>query len=101
MEKVEALTTGDPIQALSTLNELSQTMVSDFVMARIPVTSQESAFKIFTTLNDRGLRLSPPDLLLSFLMEKASEGDRQTIRSIWTEMIQRMGTHDIDRFMRH
>ncbi len=39
-------------------------------MARIPVTSLESAFKIFTTLNDRGLRLSPPDLLLSYLMKR-------------------------------
>src|ERR1035438_7043764 len=71
-------------------------------MARIPVTSQESAFKIFTTLNDRGLRLSPPDLLLSYLMEKAGgDPERKVIRGLWTEMIQRMGTHDIGRFMRH
>ncbi len=91
----------DAVQAVEMLTSLRQTLVSDLVMARIEVTSQESAFKIFTTLNDRGLRLSPPDLLLSYLMEKAPEADRKVIRGLWTEMIQRMGTHDIDRFVRH
>jgi len=92
----------DAVAAVDTLRALKQTLVSDLVMARIPVTSQESAFKIFTTLNDRGLRLSPPDLLLSYLMEKAGgDPERKVIRGLWTEMIQRMGTHDIGRFMRH
>lgn len=91
----------DPLHALKNLRSLKQTLVSDLVMARLPVSSQEAAFKIFVTLNDRGLRLSTPDLLLSFLMEKAPEADRVDIRNLWTEMIQRMGSHDIDRFMRH
>jgi hypothetical protein len=92
----------DSVQSIAILKALKQTLVSDLVMARIPVTSQESAFKIFTTLNDRGLRLSPPDLLLSYLMEKApNDADRKIIRGLWTEMVQRMGTHDIERFMRH
>ena len=92
----------DAVASVAILRAMKQTLVSDLVMARIPVTSQESAFKIFTTLNDRGLRLSPPDLLLSYLMEKAgNESDRKIIRGLWTEMIQRMGTHDIGRFMRH
>jgi hypothetical protein len=69
-------------------------------MARIPVMSQEAAFRIFATLNDRGLRLSPPDLLLSHLMEKAPENERKDVRAIWTEMVQKMGTHDIDEFLR-
>jgi hypothetical protein len=74
--------------------------VSDFIMARIPVNSKEAAFKIFTTLNDRGLRLSPPDLLLSYLMEKAPDADRKEIRNVWTQMVQQMGTHDIHDFLR-
>ena len=59
-------------------------------MARIPVNSKEAAFKIFTTLNDRGLRLSPPDLLLSYLMETATEAERPRIRGVWTQMLQKM-----------
>lgn len=91
----------DSLQAIEKLRTLKQTLVSDLVMARLPVTSREAAFKIFVTLNDRGLRLSTPDLLLSYLMETAPDDARSDIRNLWTEMIQRMGTHDIDRFMRH
>jgi Protein of unknown function DUF262/Protein of unknown function (DUF1524) len=90
----------DAIQAIATLKEISQTVVSNLVMARIPVNSQEAAFKIFTTLNDRGLRLSPPDLLLSYLMEMALDTDRKDIRATWTQMIQKMGRHDIHDFLR-
>ena len=90
----------DAIQAIATLKEIRQTVVTDLVMARIPVNSQEAAFKIFTTLNDRGLRLSPPDLLLSYLMETAPDADRKEIRATWSQMIQKMGTHDIHDFLR-
>lgn len=90
----------DAIQAIATLKEIRQTVVTELVMARIPVNSQEAAFKIFTTLNDRGLRLSPPDLLLSYLMETAPDAERKEIRAIWSQMIQKMGTHDIHDFLR-
>lgn len=90
----------DSIKALKVLREIKQTLISDLITARIPVNSREAAFKIFATLNDRGLRLSPPDLLLSFLMETAPDSDRKAIRSIWTQMIQKMGTHDIHDFLR-
>jgi hypothetical protein len=90
----------DSIAAMKILRELKQTLISDLIMARIPVSSREAAFKIFATLNDRGLRLSPPDLLLSYLMETAPDRDRKEIRSVWTQMIQKMGTHDIHDFLR-
>jgi hypothetical protein len=90
----------DSIAAMKILKEIKQTLISDLIMARIPVNSKEAAFKIFATLNDRGLRLSPPDLLLSYLMEKAPDNDRKEIRGLWTQMIQKMGTHDIHDFLR-
>jgi hypothetical protein len=33
-------------------------------------------------------------------MENSAEADRKDIRAIWTEMIQKMGTHDIHDFLR-
>jgi Protein of unknown function DUF262/Protein of unknown function (DUF1524) len=74
----------------------------DLVMARIPVDSEDSAFTIFETLNDRGLRLSVPDLLLSYLMREANPtSTRSSIRAVWTELIEKMGKRDIQRFVRH
>jgi len=91
----------DSLQAIGQLKELRQTIVSDLVMARIPVTSQRSAFRIFETLNDRGLRLSAPDLLLNYLMGEAPDSEHKDIRDLWTEMIERMGRYDINPFLRH
>jgi hypothetical protein len=65
------------------------------------VSNERDAFQIFETLNHRGLRLSTPDLLLNFLMREAPESDRATIRALWTDMVERMGTHDTNRFLRH
>ena len=71
-------------------------------MACIPVTSERAAFRIFETLNDRGLRLSVPDLLLNYLMRIASDDpERSQIREYWNEMLEQMGRRDINKFLRH
>jgi hypothetical protein len=102
-EKVKALVgpSGAPA-TLMTLRSIRQMLRSDLVMACIPVESEKEAFRIFETLNDRGLRLSVPDLLLNYLMRVAKpESDRKDIRSLWSEMVELMGKRDINRFLRH
>jgi hypothetical protein len=103
MEKVKnQISVSNPNATLAVLRGLKQTLRSDLVMACITVESERDAFRIFETLNDRGLRLSVPDLLLNYLMREAKpEGHRQKIRQFWTEMIERMGRRDINRFLRH
>jgi uncharacterized protein with ParB-like and HNH nuclease domain len=103
MEAVKTqIGTLDPTRALATLRKLRQTLRSDLVMACIPVASERDAFRIFETLNDRGLRLSVPDLLLNYLMHVAeTDDDRKQIRDFWNEMLERMGRRDINRFLRH
>jgi hypothetical protein len=91
---------GQP-EAVVSLKELRQILRSDLVMACIPVNSERDAFLIFETLNDRGLRLSVPDLLLNYLMRVGDEADRKSIREFWNEMLDRMGKRDINRFLRH
>jgi hypothetical protein len=92
----------DPATALTSLKELYQAVRSDLVMACIPVSSERDAFRIFETLNDRGLRLSVPDLLLNYLMRVAADdNDRRQIRDFWNEMLEQLGRRDINRFLRH
>lgn len=91
-----------PPKALTLLQELYQTIRSDLVMACIPVASERDAFRIFETLNDRGLRLSVPDLLLNYLMRIAhGDDERRQIRDFWNEMLEQMGRRDINKFLRH
>jgi hypothetical protein len=92
----------DPKAALAVLKTTRMTLHRDLVMACIPVESERDAFRIFETLNDRGLRLSVPDLLLNYLMRVAiPEMDRTQIRKVWNEMLEGMGKKDINRFLRH
>jgi uncharacterized protein with ParB-like and HNH nuclease domain len=92
----------DPVAALKLLSSLRIIVRRDFVMASIPVRSQRDAFKIFETLNDRGLRLSVPDLLLNFLMGLAADDpERDQIRKYWDGMIEGMGKKDVGQFLRH
>jgi hypothetical protein len=101
-EEVARLISGmSEIEALTELKSLRQALVSDLIMARIRVESSKDAFQIFETLNARGLGLSAPDLLLNYLMGHAPESNHKSIRDLWTEMIQRIGTEDINRFLRH
>src|SRR6185312_17217033 len=54
------------------------------------------------TLNDRGLRLSVPDLLLNYLMGRAASPEiRQQIRNQWNDMVEAMAKRDPSRFIRH
>ncbi len=92
----------NPTAALNELKALERVLRRDLIMAAIPVESERDAFLIFETLNDRGLRLSVPDLLLNYLMRVAQpETDRSEIREMWSGMLEKLGKRDISRFLRH
>lgn len=91
-----------PDEAVLKLKLLRDTLATSVTMVAISVNSEEDAFRIFETLNDRGLRLSVPDLLLNYLMRTAiNDGSRASIRERWNFMLEKMGRKDIDRFLRH
>jgi len=101
-EQVKQVLSSDPASALKELSALRTIVRRDLIMASIPVKSQRDAFRIFETLNDRGLRLSVPDLLLNFLMGLAKDdGERKAIRKYWDGMIEGMGKKDASQFLRH
>ncbi|MBZ5564634.1 MAG: DUF262 domain-containing HNH endonuclease family protein [Acidobacteriia bacterium] len=96
-----AISTKDKFESLKYLKTLKNFLRSDLVLACITVDSDGDAFQIFETLNDRGLRLSVPDLLLNYLMRVCPQQDRPQLRKVWNEMVMLMGRRDISRFLRH
>lgn len=90
----------ESIETVAFLNDLKNIIKTDLVVACIPVQTERDAFKIFETLNDRGLKLGPADLLLNFLMRIAQPDQRPAIRRYWTKMVERMGKRDIKKFLR-
>ncbi len=100
---IKAATNGLPYdQAIAYLKSIQDALSKGMVLGQIQVQSEDDAFHIFETLNDRGLRLSVPDLVLNLLMSRAgSASDRAAVRSKWNIVVRQLGRRDIARFLRH
>lgn len=66
----------------------------------IEVENEADAYTIFESLNDRGLRLQVPDLLLNHLLKCAPEAKRDSLRSNWDQMVRTVGTRSVSEFLR-
>lgn len=87
---------------LKKLKLLVDALTKGMTVIEIQVPSEEDAVQIFETLNDRGLRLSVPDLVLNLLMKRASTKEkRNLVRSQWNEIVVAIGRRDIAKFLRH
>lgn len=71
----------------------------------IEVENEDDAFTIFETLNERGLKLSPADLIKSYILRKIIEeninADREEIIEIWDQIMEALGDYDVTNFLRH
>jgi hypothetical protein len=71
----------------------------------ITVTDELNAFKVFETLNARGVRLSPTDLLKNYLFsvvqrESTHAGEIETLERRWEAMVGRLGGESFPDFLR-
>jgi Protein of unknown function DUF262/Protein of unknown function (DUF1524) len=101
--KVEELVVGvSPKELIGTLKGLQKTVSSQLKLVAIEVYSEEEAFLIFETLNDRGLRLAVPDLVLNHLMRTArNDAERKRIRQSWNSVVENLGQQRVSTFIRH
>src|SRR5690606_3168636 len=73
------------------LRKLEHAVTQSVKLTAIEVSNQEEAYQIFETLNDRGLKLSPADLLLNFLLSLGNDDEaRERIRDNWNQMIRKL-----------
>ena len=102
-DRITALLKGQLYEdALRLLKSLRDSLSKGMTLIGIVVKNEEDAYTIFETLNDRGLRLSVPDLVLNLLMRRAPDDtSRQLVRHQWDTMLQQMGRRDVSRFLRH
>lgn len=89
-------------ELVSKLKSLRRTIDSLLKIVAIEVLSEEEAFLIFETLNDRGLRLAVPDLVLNYLMRSAvNEEERIRVREGWNSIVENLGPRNISLYLRH
>jgi uncharacterized protein with ParB-like and HNH nuclease domain len=67
-------------------------LINNVVMVVITAYSDENAYTIFETMNDRGLHLTNAEMLKGYLLSKLSKSDRDTLDVLWRKEIK--GLHE-------
>lgn len=83
---------------------LEKTIGTGLVFTVIEVSDDLVAFKVFETLNARGVKLSPADLLKNYLFSKAAkrgEIDLDEAERRWINISNALANSDITTFIRH
>ncbi|ECH4205742.1 DUF262 domain-containing protein [Campylobacter jejuni] len=88
------------------LNEYKEIKINDFiiwiyekvVLTVIICPSQDSAIKIFNVLNDRGMPLSPVDILKSSLMYELDNEDRKIFKATWNSINDNIKNNGLELF---
>ena len=85
------------------LNRFFFTLTNMTVIIRLDVGMAQDAYKLFETINNRGLRLSPTDIIKNFLLGHAAKigGDvLEETKSLWSAIITNLDNIDTDDFFR-
>jgi len=93
---------------LEELDDLRKRLLASVTLVSIRCEGEQSAFRLFETLNDRGLELSSVDLMKNYTFSKAatassSEVDYNKIQSDWENLVKTLFPNmgQPSRFFRH
>ncbi|MGM0581932.1 MAG: DUF262 domain-containing protein [Bacteroidota bacterium] len=79
-------------------------LINVAVIIRLDVTLAQDAYKLFETINNRGLKLSATDIIKNFLLGHASKINDNTtleqVKSIWAQIITELDGINTDNFFR-
>lgn len=89
----------------SAIASFIDTIVDKLFFTVITVTDELNAFKVFETLNSRGVRLSATDLLKNYLFSVIANGDFheteiQTLENLWENIVGQLGSESFPEFLR-
>jgi uncharacterized protein with ParB-like and HNH nuclease domain len=71
---------------------------------RLDIGAAKDAYKLFETINNRGLELSITDIIKNFLLGHASALNNETLEKVqnnWKSLVVNLDGFDIDKFFRH
>lgn len=95
---------GDERAMKEQVYNLIKALRSGFRILEIKMYSEDDAYTLFETLNERGLRLTPSDLLKSFTLRKAKEDSPEQINDVlirWDNTVGQLGDFPFTKFLRH
>lgn len=91
---------------LSKLDEDRRKILARFIIQRcflvvVSTSDQESAYRIFAVMNDRGLDLSPTDILKAQIIGPMGAGDTDKYTNVWEDIEEEVGRDDFREIFAH
>ena len=84
------------------LFEFIRKILDSFKVYEIVVDSEDRAFRLFATLNQRGLDLGISDLVKNYIFMKSDKEHRDEFHGYWKKIIENLDDkNDLDDFLRH
>ena len=92
--------------ALSTVDQAQRDWLTTFLIQRcyivvVSASDENSAYRIFSVMNDRGLDLSPTDILKADIIGAMSVSIRPMYTDQWEQMEEQMGRDDFKDLFAH
>lgn len=91
-------------EAIDDLRRFAFRLQNQAVMIRLDVAEAKDAFKLFEVINNRGLKLSPTDIVKNFLLGNAArfgKDDLEAARRKWSELVTYLDGVNSDTFLRY
>jgi uncharacterized protein with ParB-like and HNH nuclease domain len=85
------------------LNLLYYKLTNNVFVIRLDIGNAKDAYKLFETINNRGMNLSATDIIKNFLLGQASSIDEETLQEVrenWKQVIVNLDNIKIDDFFR-
>ncbi len=85
------------------LNRFYYKLTNVAIVIRLDVGMAQDAYKLFETINNRGLRLTPTDIIKNFLLGHAAKLSSDTldkVKKLWAAIIVNLDGIDTDDFFR-
>jgi hypothetical protein len=85
------------------LTQFLYRLINQVVVIRLEVNDAKDAFKLFETINNRGLRLSPTDIIKNFLLGNAARFGEEPLaqaRAKWAALILSLDGVNFETFFR-
>jgi len=85
------------------LDEIYFKFINNVLLIRLDVGEAKDAYRLFETINNRGLKLNSTDIIKNFLLGHASSINEQTLEIVknnWKNLIINLDEIDTDKFFR-
>ncbi|PYE52017.1 DUF262 domain-containing protein [Deinococcus yavapaiensis] len=87
--------------AVSVRTQLASFVLTNCFLVAVSTPTMESAYRIFSVMNDRGLDLSHTDILKSEVIGAIPAAQREQYTTIWEELEQTLGRDHFESVFKH